>query len=345
MSTPIPQRTLGHNGLKVGSVGYGCMMMTWCDPKDVTPDEQAFDAIKTAITSGATFLNSGIFYNHPSQPYANIKLLGRFFDKYPELAEGVVLSVKGASKGGNPHNGPDASYENMKYELEQVREHLGKNKSLDLYEPARVDPNRTIEEVMQDLVKLKNEGLFKEISLSEIHPDTIRKALKIHPIAAVEIEFSLFSMDPEAKEIVKLAEQEGFGVVAYSPLGKGMLTGAIKSPDDIPEGDMRKMSPRFQGENFKVNMEIVEKLNELAKDKGVTAGQLALAYILAYSDKLVPIPGSSSTKRTAENIEAGNVKLDKSDIQAIDEVLSKFEVAGTRYPEFLMKMNYGRGKE
>lgn len=344
MST-IAQRKLGSSGLQVGAIGFGAMMMTWCDPKEVKKDEDAFEAIKSAVDAGATFINSGAFYGNSPHETANLELLKRFFDAYPEYVDKVVLSVKGGAKGGKIFSGIDASIENLREDMERIHKALGDKKKVDIYEVARVDPSMTIEDIMNNLVTLKNEGHFSHIGVSEIHPEALRRAHAVHPIAAAEIEISVFNLQPEALEVIKIAEELDIGVIAYSPLGRGMLTGRYRSPEDFPADDFRRGIPQFQGENFKINLEIVDKLAAIAEKKGVTSGQLALAYLLQKSDKIVPIPGSGSPKRTVENIHAVNVKLTSEETAAIDDILSKLEVAGDRYPNNGHGLLWGKGKQ
>ncbi|KAJ9112093.1 hypothetical protein QFC22_006393 [Naganishia vaughanmartiniae] len=344
MSSPIiAQRSLGGDAshVKVGAVGYGAMMLTWTAPENVASDEDAFDAIKTAIDAGATFINSGAFYGNSSDGgLDNLRLLNRFFQKYPEYVDTVVLSVKGGMKGGKLMQGPDSSEDNLREDLERIREALGPHKKVDLYEPARVDPKLTIEETMNNLVTLKNEGYFnsvgvQHISLSEIAASALRKAHATHPVAAVEIELSLFGLEPEALDVLKVCDELDIALVAYSPLGRGFLAGRYRSPDDLKDGDMRKMQPRFQGESFYLNLKVVDAVNEIAQRKGVTPAQLALAYIMGMSDKaslvssrwllcfVIPIPGSSSTTRTVENIKAAGVTISQKERNEIDEILNK----------------------
>ncbi|KAG7528636.1 hypothetical protein FFLO_06029 [Filobasidium floriforme] len=345
MTSPIAQRQLGSSGLQVGAIGFGAMMMTWCDPKEVKSDEDAFASIKSAVDAGATFINSGAFYGNPGSETANLELLRRFFDKYPDYVDRVVLSVKGGAKGGKIFSGIDASMENLRADLDRIHTALGPKKKVDIYEVARVDPTMTIEEIMKNLVELKEEGHFKHIGVSEIHPTALRKAHAVHPIAAAEIEISVFNLQPEALEVVKVAEELGIAVVAYSPLGRGMLTGRYRSPEDIPADDVRKKNPQFQGDNFKINLEIVDKLTAIAEKKGVSSGQLALAWLLQKSDKIIPIPGSGSAKRTVENIQSVNVHLSSEELGEIEGILSKFKPAGDRYANNGHGLLWGKGRE
>jgi len=346
MSSPIPQRSLGGDAshVKVGAIGHGLMMLTWTP--NPAPDEEAFASMKAAADAGATFWNSAQFYGQPEDPMANLKLLNRFFDKYPDYAEKIVLSVKGGmdvEKGA--HGGPSSSVENLRADLKRITEALGDKKKVDIYECARVDPSRTIEETIQNMVTLKNEGWFKYIGVSEISADALRRANAVHPIAAVEIEVSIWAMEDETYAVVKACDELGIALIAYSPLGRGFLTGKFKKPEDIPEGDMRRHFPKFQGENFKVNLKLVHAVDDIAKKKGVPPSQLALAWILKLSPHAIPIPGSSSTERALENIGGANVTLTDDEFAEINNLLKQFESVGDRYGGPVQAMNWGTGKQ
>lgn len=348
MAQQVNKRTLGPSGLTVGPIGFGAMMMTWCDPKEVLDDERAFKAIKTAINSGCTFINTGVFYGNQPDATTNLQLLRRYFDAHPEDVDKVVVSIKGGARNNDVMKGGiSASIDNLREDMERIQKNFGTKKKVDIYEVARVDPKQTIEETIENLVTLQKEGHFKYIGLSEIHPTAFRRAIKAAPglIAAVEIELSLFSREPEGLEVLKIAEEEGIAVVAYSPLGRGLLTGRIRSIDDFPADDFRRHSPYFQGDNFNVNLEIVDKLHEIAKEKGVTAGQLALAYLLQLSDVIIPIPGSGNAARVDENAKAASVTLTHAEKQSIEDVLGKFKFKGDRYPGGGHGLNWGKGKE
>ncbi|KAI5449260.1 hypothetical protein NCC49_005176 [Naganishia albida] len=342
----IAQRSLGGDAahIKVGAIGYGAMMLTWTAPENIPSDADAFAAIKAAIDAGATFINSGAFYGNSSDGgLDNLRLLNRFFAANPGYADKVVISVKGGMKGGKLMQGPDSSLENLREDLQRIKESLGE-KTIDLYEPARVDPKLSIEEAMNNLVTLKNEGLFSHISLSEIAASALRKAHAVHPVAAVEVELSLFALEEEVKEVLEACDELGIALIAYSPLGRGFLAGRYRSPEDLKEGDMRRMQPRFQGESFYLNLKVVDAVNEIAAKKGVTPAQLALAYIMDMSDKVIPIPGSSSTARTLENIGAAGVTITPEEKQSIDEILNKMPVSGDRYANKGHGLLWGTGR-
>lgn len=206
---------------------------------------------------------------------------------------------------------------------------------IDLYYCHRLDGKTPVEKTVEAMVALKNEGKIKYIGLSECSSDSLRRACKVHHIDAVQIEYSPFSLDIESSQIKLLdtARELGVAVVAYSPIGRGMITGAIRSPDDFEEGDFRKMSPRFSKENFPKNLKLVDQIGELAQKKGVTASQLTLAWLLAQGDDIFPIPGTTKIDRLKENIGALHIKLTKEEEQSIRKACEEAEVAGGRYPE------------
>ncbi|TFK84623.1 aldo/keto reductase [Polyporus arcularius HHB13444] len=316
----------------VGRIGHGLMMMTWRDPNFPLPDEEAFEAIKAgvdAMPEGVKiFLNSGEFYG-PDASTANLELLSRFYAKYPEYAQKTFLSVKGGTKANSLV--PDGSPENLRRSVDTINEKLGGIKKMDLFECARVPSDVPIEEVIKTLTGLKEEGKFSYIGMSECSAATLRKAHSVHPIAAVEIEVSLWSYEEETKKVIATAKELGITVAAYSPLGRGFLTGTIKSPKDLPAGDMRHRFTRFQEDVFNHNMALVEGVKAIAEKKGVTPGQLALAWVTSLGDHVVPIPGSSNKKRNLENIAAGEIELTAAEIAEVNAILAKTPVKGGRY--------------
>ncbi|KAI9065148.1 aldo/keto reductase [Trametes sanguinea] len=306
--------------------------MTWRDPNVPLPDEEAFEAIKAgvdAMPSGVKmFLNSGEFYGPNASP-ANLELLARFFEKYPEYADRTFLSVK----GGNQENSldPDSSPENLRRSVDNINAALRGTKRVDLFECARVASNVPVEDAIKTLVQLKNEGKFDHIGMSECSAATLRRGNAVHPIAAVEIEVSLWSYEEETKKVIETAKELGIAVIAYSPLGKGFLTGAFKSPKDLPAGDIRHNMSRFHEENFKHNLAIVDSVKALAAKKNVTPAQLCIAWVAARGPHVIPLPGSSSKKRNLENISGGSIELTQADLSEIDETLAKHPVKGGRY--------------
>ncbi|CDO72841.1 hypothetical protein BN946_scf185002.g26 [Trametes cinnabarina] len=304
----------------------------WRDPNVPLPDEEAFEAIKAgvdAMPQGVKmFLNSGEFYG-PNGSTANLELLARFYEKYPEYAERTFLSVKGGGKENSFV--PDSSPENLRRSADKINAVLRGTKRVDLFECARVAKNVPIEDAIRTLAQLKKEGKFDHIGMSECSAATLKRANAVHPIAAVEIEVSLWSYEEETKKVIETAKELGIAVIAYSPLGRGFLTGAIKSPDDLPPQDMRRHFSRFQGENFKHNLAIVEAVKAIAAKKGVTPAQLCIAWVASRGPHVIPLPGSSSKKRNLENIAGGNIELTDADLAEIDEIISKYPVKGGRY--------------
>ncbi|KAI1795748.1 aldo/keto reductase [Ganoderma leucocontextum] len=322
--------------ITVGIVAHGLMMMTWRDPNFPLPDEEAFEAIKAGVDSMPAgvkmMLNSGEFYG-PNLAPANLELLSRFYQKYPEYADKTFLSVKGGIAPGGM--GPDGSPENLRRSVTFINEKLGGIKKMDLFEPARVPSNVPLEDMIKTLVDLKNEGHFQHIGLSECSAATLRKAHAVYPITAVEIEVSLWSYEEETKKVIAAAKELGVTVAAYSPLGRGFLTGTIKSPAELTPGDMRRRMTRFDEENFQHNMALVDAVKVIAERKGVTPGQLAIAWVISRGPHVVPIPGSSNKKRNLENIASGGVELSETDVVEIDELLAKTSIKGGRYNDSL----------
>ncbi|KAI0724067.1 aldo/keto reductase [Fomitopsis betulina] len=313
----------------IAKVGHGLMMMTWRGSGPV-PDEQAFEAIKAgidALPAGVKMLlNSGEFYANDFGT-ANLELLSRFFEKYPSYTDKVFLSVKGGLKGF----GPDASEENLRRSVDNINAALRGTKKLDLFESARVDPNVPIEDAIKTLVVLINEGKFNHIGLSECSAATLRRAHAVHPITAVEIEVSPWSYEEETKKVIATAQELGVAVVAYAPLGRGFLTGQIKTIDDLPADDPRRMFTRFGEEYIKHNLALVHSLEAIAAKKGYTPGQLSIAWVGSLGAHVVPLPGSSKKERTLENLASGDIELTAADLAEINGVIAKHEIKGDRY--------------
>lgn len=292
--------------------------------------------MKAALNTGANFWNGGEFYGTPE--HNSLHLLNHYFTKYPEDAEKVVLSIKG---GIGPNLTPDGSEEGVRRSVDNCIKLLGGKKTLDIFECARVDPKTPIETTIKALAACVKEGKIKGISLSEVKAETIRRAHKVHPICAVEVEFSLWATDILSNGIAATCGELGIPIVAYSPLGRGFLTGDIKSVDDIPENDMRRRLPRFQPDVFPKNLELVTELEKLAKKKGCKPGQLGMAWVKSFNGKpgmptIIPIPGATTEERVVEN--SKDVSLTKEDLEEIDGILSKAVVIGDRYPAALMAM-------
>ncbi|MGA2838228.1 MAG: aldo/keto reductase [Acidimicrobiales bacterium] len=320
----VSTRTLGGSGLVVSAEGLGCMGMSeFYGPGDET---ESIATIHRALDLGVDFLDTADMYG----PYLNEELVGRAI---AGRRDEVVLATKfGIVRAGDPPVRSvrgDAAY--VRQACEASLRRLGVD-HIDLYYQHRSDPGVPIEESVGAMAELVGEGKVRYLGLSEAAPDTLRRACAVHPIAALQSEWSLWSRDIET-EVVPTARELGIGIVAYSPLGRGFLTGDITSPEDFPEGDFRKFQPRFSGENFAHNLELVDRVRDLAVAKGCTPGQLALAWVLARGDDVVPIPGTKRRTYLEQNVAAADIVLDAADLAAIDEVFAPGVTAGSRYPD------------
>lgn len=320
----LTSRQLGSSGLVVSSEGLGCMGMS--EFYGAGDDAESVATILRALDLGVTFLDTADMYG----PFTNEELVGRAISG---RRDDVVLATKfGIVRADDPRVRSfrgDAAYVHEACEASLRRldvEHI------DLYYQHRTDGGVPIEETVGAMSELVAEGKVRYIGLSEAGPDTLRRAHAVHPIAALQSEWSLWSRDIEA-EVVPTARELGIGIVAYSPLGRGFLTGQITTPDDFPDGDFRKFLPRFTGENFAHNIALVDRIRELAEAKGCTPGQLALAWVLARGDDVVPIPGTKRRKYLEENVAAVDVVLEPGDLEALDAVFPPDATAGLRYPD------------
>jgi aryl-alcohol dehydrogenase-like predicted oxidoreductase len=316
-------RRLGQN-LEVSALGLGCMGMS--EFYGTADEGEAIATIHRAIELGVTFLDTADMYG----PFTNERLVGRAIG---DRRDKVVL----ATKFGNERN-EDGSWVGINGRPEYVRkacdaslERLGVD-HIDLYYQHRVDNDTPIEETVGAMKELVEAGKVRHLGLSEAAPDTIRRAHAVHPITALQTEYSLWTRDPE-DAILPTVRELGIGFVAYSPLGRGFLSGQITSIDDLAEDDFRRRGPRFQGDNFQKNLDLVAKVEEIADDKGVTPSQLALAWVLAQGDDVVPIPGTKHVKYLEENVGAAGVQLTGDDLRGIDEAFPKGATAGDRYPD------------
>jgi aryl-alcohol dehydrogenase-like predicted oxidoreductase len=322
---PIPTRPLGTQGLVASAQGLGCMGMS--EFYGDADDEEARATIARAIDIGVTFLDTADVYG----PFTNEQLVG------PVIAarrDEVVL----ATKFGIVRDPDDPARRGVNGRPEYV--HAACDASLfrlgldhiDLYYQHRVDPNVAIEETVGAMAELATAGKVRFLGLSEAGPETIRRAHAEHPITALQSEWSLWSRDIE-REIVPVTRELGIGIVAYSPLGRGFLTGQIRTPDDFGDDDFRKYLPRFQGENFARNLQLVDEVTAMATEKNVTAGQLALAWVHAQGDDVFPIPGTKRRTYLDENAAAADVRLDADDLSRLDEIVPADGIAGDRYAD------------
>ncbi|HEU4978521.1 MAG TPA: aldo/keto reductase [Solirubrobacteraceae bacterium] len=316
-------RTLGQ-GLEVSEQGLGCMGMS--EFYGAADEAEATATIHRALELGVTFLDTADMYG----PFTNERLVGRAI---AGRREEVVLATKfGNVRGENGERlGVRGDAEYVRGACDASLERLGVD-HIDLYYQHRVDKQVPIEETVGAMKELVGAGKVRHLGLSEASPDTIRRAHAVHPITALQTEYSLWSRDPE-ESILPTVRELGIGFVAYSPLGRGFLAGRFQSPDDFPEDDFRRHHPRFQGENFARNLELVERVKALAGEKGVTAGQLALAWVLHRGGDVVPIPGTKHVRYLEENAAASDVELSEEDLRALDEAAPRGATAGARYAD------------
>jgi len=318
----IAKRRLGRDGPEVSAIGLGCMGMS--EFYVGGSEQESIATIHHALDRGVTFLDTADMYG---------------WGKNEELVGRAIADRRGdvflATKFGNVR-GPNGEFLRVRGDPDYVRSACEASlrrlnvETIDLYYQHRVDTNVPIEDTVGEMARLKEEGKIRFLGLSEAAPKTIRKAHQVHKITTVQTELSLWSRDAEA-EVLPTVRELGIGYVAYSPLGRGFLTGQFKSPDDFPEGDFRKNHPRFQGENFEKNIELVREVEKMAEEKGCTTAQLALAWVLAQGEDIVPIPGTKHVKYLDQNIGALDVKLSDEDLKRLDAILPPGAAAGERY--------------
>lgn len=317
-------RVLGGD-LSVSAIGLGCMGMSAF--YGAHNEQEAIDTIHYALDHGVNFLDTADMYG----PWTNEALVGKAIKGRRDQ---VILATKFGNEvddQGKRTGKVNGKPEYVKKSCEASLKRLGVD-HIDLYYQHRVDPNVPIEETIQAMADLVREGKVRYLGMSEAAPATVRRAAKVHKITALQTEYSLWSRDPEA-EILDTVRELGIGFVAYSPLGRGFLTARWKTPDDIPADDWRRNLPRFQGDNFFKNMEIVKRIEELAAKKGVKSGQLAVAWVLAQGDDIVPIPGTKHVEYLKENIAATAISLSPEELQSLNEAVPVGAIAGDRYPD------------
>jgi aryl-alcohol dehydrogenase-like predicted oxidoreductase len=325
----MQKRMLGT--LEVSALGLGCMgMSAFYGSSD---EGEAIATIQRALELGINFLDTAQLYG----PLTNEELVGRAVaghrDEYV-IATKFARRMDNATPGDMSTTGPlDGSADHVRASIEISLKRLGTD-HVDLYYQHRVDPNVPIEETVGAMAELVTEGKIRHIGLSEASPDTLRRAAAVHPITALQTEYSLWTRDVEA-EILPTCRELGIGFVPYSPLGRGFLSGRFTSPDDLDEGDFRRNGPRFTGDNLTANLRLAAKVKDIADEKGCTAAQLALAWVLAQGDDLVPIPGTKRISYLEQNVGALDVQLTVEELARIDADLPK--AAGERYPEAGMR--------
>jgi aryl-alcohol dehydrogenase-like predicted oxidoreductase len=325
----MKKRTLGGK-LEVSAIGLGCMGMSHA--YGAADEKESLATIDRALELGLNFFDTADIYG----PYTNEKLLGRAMkgrrDKFVLATKFAIVPDPDTLMIRSINGKPEYVRQAVEASLKRLDTDV-----IDLYYQHRVDPETPIEDTVGAMAKLIEEGKIKNIGLSEASAETLRRAHKVHPITALQSEYNLWTRDVEQNDVLDTCRELNIGFVPYSPLGRGFLSGQIRSIDDLEADDWRRTNPRFQGENFNKNVELADKIVEIAKTKNCTPAQLALAWVLAQEDFIVPIPGTTKAARVEENIGAADVELTAEDLKAIDEVFPLNVAAGMRYPPEMMK--------
>ena len=331
--TSIPFRPLGSSGINVSALGLGCMGMTWA--YGPTDEAECFQVLRRYVELGGNFFDTAEVYG----PHTNEELLGQFLREVPR--ESIVVATKFGFKfvNGARTNQVDSSPENVRRACDASLSRLGID-HIDLYYQHRVDPNVPIEDTVGALKELVVAGKIRAIGLSEAGPETIRRAAKVHPVAALQSEYSLWTRDVETNGVLATCRELGVGFVPYSPLGRGFLTGAIQKPSDLDPSDWRLSNPRFAEAVFENNLKLAEAVKALAAKKNCTPAQFALAWVLAQGSDMIPIPGTKRLKYLEDNMGALAVELTAEDLKETDARFGQIKVAGERYaPEMMTMVN------
>lgn len=330
MPSQLPTRKLGKNGPEVTAIGFGAMGLGTPWYGKLKSDEERYALLDHIYESGCLNWDTSDMYGDSEV------VIGQWFKRNPEKRAKVFLATKFAWWVD-----PDTGVPRMRNEPEYIHQAIDKSLGrlglpyVDLYYVHRLDPDQPIEITVAEMKKLKDAGKVRHLGMSECSADSVRRACKVAPIDVVQLEYSPFTTDIESPEtdLLRTCRELGVATVAYSPLGRGFLTGSIRSPDDFEDGDFRKEAPRFSPENFHKNLELVDQIKALADKKGCTPSQLVLAFLLAQGDDIIPIPGTTRVENFDENLGALKVKITKEDNEAIRRAIPSNEIKGTRYPE------------